>query len=689
MLKMFQYLKAVKKHVFFIVVCLCVQAWCDLSLPQYTSDMVDVGIMQGGIEYAVPEYIRTDTLHELLEVLEPEVAADLEKAYVPYEDKVMKLKVKNKEKLKKLAKEVSRPFLLLSMKGQPEEQINRILEQPESTIHQAAILCVSKEQEAAGIDGDKIRMNYLLLTGGKMLAMTLLMVGAAVFAGLLASQAAAHVGKALRREVFGKVMSFSSHEMEHFSTASLITRTTNDIQQIQTVMVMLLRVVMYAPIIGIGGIVKVASTRTGLGWIIGVAVGSSLALVMILMSFAMPRFKMIQQLIDKMNLVSREFLTGIHVIRAFSREKHEEKRFDDASSQLMKTQLFTNRIMNCMMPLMMLIMGIVTVLIVWFGGHGIQSGTMQVGDMIAFITYTMQIVMAFLMIAMISIMLPRAGVAAARINEVLGTTAEIKDVKEKGKDMTSAKGELCFDHVCFQYPDAGENVLEDICFTAKPGETTAIIGSTGSGKSTLLNLIPRFYDVTKGQITIDGCNIKDIAIRELRDLLGYVPQKGILFSGTIASNIRFGGENMTEEEVLEAARIAQASEFIEEKPEAYNSPVSQGGNNVSGGQKQRLSIARAIVRKPKILLFDDSFSALDYKTDAVLRKELNKTTKDAVVIIVAQRISTIMHADQILVLDDGRIVGQGTHKELLQNCSTYREIAMSQLSEKEMGGADR
>ena len=538
-----------------------------------------------------------------------------------------------------------------------------------------------------GLDLDQIQMNYLLSTGGRMLGISLLMAVTAILVGLLASRTAAQLGMSLRGDVFKTVMSFSNTEIDKFSTASLITRSTNDIQQVQMVVVLMLRIVIYAPIIGIGGIIKVAATHTGMEWIIAVAVASALALVALLMGLALPKFKRMQTLVDKMNLVSREILTGLPVIRAFSREKHEEKRFDLANLDLKKTQLFTNRVMTFMMPMMMLLMNGVSILIVWNGGHGIDAGTMQVGDMIAFITYTMQIVMAFLMIAMIAIFLPRASVAAGRINEVLQTKPVIRD-KRKVKDNTREQwqGVVAFEDVSFRYPDAGADVLEHITFTARPGQTTAIIGSTGSGKSTLLNLIPRFFDVSYGRITMDGVDIRDLSQHKLHALLGYVPQKGVLFSGDIASNLKFGGADITDQAMEEAAEIAQAREFIDSKPEGYHTPIAQGGTNVSGGQKQRLSIARAIAKNPKVFLFDDSFSALDYKTDVVLRRALNEKVKDATVIIVAQRISTILHADQIVVLDEGRIAGIGTHEELMKHCHTYQEIARSQLSAAELGG---
>ncbi|MEG1879320.1 MAG: ABC transporter ATP-binding protein, partial [Pseudoflavonifractor sp.] len=500
---------------------------------------------------------------------------------------------------------------------------------------------------------------------------------------------AAKLGLDLRGDVFKKVVSFSSAELDRFSTASLITRSTNDIQQVQMVVVMLLRIVIYAPIVGIGGVMKVAATHTGMGWIIALAVGIIVLLVVTLMAIAMPKFQKMQTLIDRLNLVAREILTGLPVIRAFSREQHEEKRFDLANLDLKKTQLFTNRVMTFMMPAMMLVMNGISVLIVWNGAQGINAGTLQVGGMMAFITYTMQIVMAFLMISMISIMLPRAAVSARRINEVLETVPSIRDKSSlKDKDLADCSGVLAFEDVSFRYPDADADVLEHISFTARPGETTAIIGSTGSGKSTLLNLIPRFFDVSYGRLTVDGVDIRDISQHKLRSLLGYVPQKGVLFSGDITSNLKFGGEEITDAAVQEAAEIAQASDFIAEKPEGYDAPIAQGGSNVSGGQKQRLSIARAIAKHPKIFLFDDSFSALDYKTDVVLRRALGEKIKDATIIIVAQRISTILHADQIIVLDEGKVAGIGNHEALMETCPTYQEIAKSQLSAAELGGME-
>lgn len=712
--KIFRYLKESWGSVLVIVLLLFVQAYCDLQLPQYTSGIVDVGIGQGGIAYAAPEKMRAETYANLQLFMTEEEKAVCDAAYEQAADGSFVLTAKGDARLSEIDSKMGLPMVLLSyLNGEDsaydaealramresgmisEEQILAVREQAlagmgdmsDSLISARAVQFVQAEYEAMGIDTGKVQTNYLLKTGLKMLGLSLLMMAAAIFTGLLASRTAAKTGRNLRSRVYNKVVAFSSAEMDKFSTASLITRSTNDIQQVQMVIVMLLRMVLYAPIIGVGGVMKVASTGTGMGWIIGVAVGSIMALVLVLMVVAMPKFKKMQSLVDRVNLVSREILTGIPVIRAFSRETYEEKRFDKANKDLMGTQLFTGRVMNFMMPVMMLIMNGISIMIVWFGGHGIDTGSLQVGEMLAFITYTMQIVMSFLMLTMVSIMLPRAGVAAGRIEEILTTEITIHD-KEQPQDakLGTVRGEIAFEDVCFKYPGAEENALHHLSFTAKPGQTTAIIGSTGCGKSTLLNLIPRFYDVTEGRITLDGVDIRDISQKKLRSVLGYVPQKGVLFSGDIASNIKFGGDDITDEKMKESAQIAQAVEFIESKPDGYESPISQGGTNVSGGQKQRLSIARAIAKSPKVFLFDDSFSALDYKTDVVLRKALNEKISDATVIIVAQRISTILHADQIIVLDNGSIVGLGTHEELLESCETYREIAKSQLSEKELKG---
>ena len=572
-----------------------------------------------------------------------------------------------------------------------QKQLNSAISQLDSTMLEnmksQSLLLVQLEYEAQGVARD-VQMRYLFRVGGQMLALTLLMVAVAVAVGFLASRVSAAIGRDLRRETFSSVIGFSNAEIENFSTASLITRTTNDIQQVQFVCVILLRMVAYAPILGIGGVLHVVGSSTGLSWIVVLDVGLLLLLLIFLMNVAMPKFKVMQQLVDRLNLVSREILTGIMPVRAFSREKFAEQRFDKANRELMGTQLFTNRAMVAMMPFMTLIMNGTSLLIVWFGGKAMDAGTMQVGEMIAFITYTMQIVMSFLMLAMVAVMLPRAGVAAERIDEVIRTKATIHDPDEAAAKTAQAhthwQGVVQFEDVSFRYPGADSDALEHISFTAKPGETTAIIGSTGCGKSTLLNLIPRFYDVTGGKVTVDGIDVREMPQAQLHDLLGYVPQKGVLFSGTIASNLKFGGEAITDAQVQKAAAIAQATDFIEAKPEGYQSPIAQGGSNVSGGQKQRLSIARAIAKDPKVYLFDDSFSALDYKTDVALRRALKAQTDNATVIIVAQRISTVLHANQILVLDEGRLVGKGTHAQLMASCPEYQEIARSQLSQKEL-----
>lgn len=572
-----------------------------------------------------------------------------------------------------------------------QKQLDGAMSQLDSTLLEnlksQSLLLVQLEYEAQGVAQD-VQMGYLFRVGGQMLALTLLMVAVAVAVGFLASRVSAAIGRDLRRETFSSVIGFSNAEIENFSTASLITRTTNDIQQVQFVCVILLRMVAYAPILGIGGVLHVVGSSSGLSWIVVLDVALLLLLLIFLMSVAMPKFKVMQQLVDRLNLVSREILTGIMPVRAFSREKFEEQRFDKANRELMGTQLFTNRAMVAMMPFMTLIMNGTSLLIVWFGGKAMDAGTMQVGEMIAFITYTMQIVMSFLMLAMVAVMLPRAGVAADRIDEVIRTKASIHDPDEATAKAAQAhtdwQGVVQFEDVSFRYPGADSDALEHISFTAKPGETTAIIGSTGCGKSTLLNLIPRFYDVTGGRVTVDGIDVREMSQAQLHDLLGYVPQKGVLFSGTIDSNLKFGGEDITDAQVHKAAAIAQATDFIEAKSESYQSPIAQGGSNVSGGQKQRLSIARAIAKNPKVYLFDDSFSALDYKTDVTLRRALKAQTDNATVIIVAQRISTVLHANQILVLDEGRLVGKGTHAQLMVSCPEYQEIARSQLSQKEL-----
>lgn len=732
MIKILKYLKKSWAWIILILALLIVQAYCDLSLPQYTSDIVDTGIQQSGIDSCLPEQIRSSEMDKLTLFLEDSEKDELLSAYTADGD-VYRLNEIDKDTKASLEELISDPILVvysfenLDMSASSGEEnmsdegaafMAQLSQLPEGTTvfdmlaaapieqriemknnmtekfadygdsmtSQMSIAYVRSEYEALGIDLDNMQIDYLKTAGGKMIVLSLIMMLTSILCGYLAAKTAAQFGMDIREKVFCKVVSFSNAEMEKFSTASLITRSTNDIQQLQMVIVMLLRMVAYAPILGIGGVIKVINTKTGMGWIIGVAVGAVLALVIILMSVAMPKFKKMQTLVDKLNLVSREILTGLPVIRAFSREKYEEERFDKANTNLMQTQLFTNRVMTFMMPAMMMVMNCVTVLIVWCGGLGIDKGTMQVGDMMAFITYTMQIIMSFLMLTMISVMLPRAAVSANRINEVIETDVSISD-KENASENAITEGRVCFDDVSFRYGDADADVLEHISFTAEPGQTTAVIGSTGSGKSTLINLIPRFFDVTSGKITVDGTDVRDMSQKHLRSKIGLVPQKGVLFSGTIATNLRFGNKNATDAEIAEAAEIAQATEFIESKPERYETSVAQGGTNVSGGQKQRLSIARAIAKKPKIYIFDDSFSALDFKTDAALRKALSEKLGDSTVLIVAQRISTIINAEKIIVLDDGKIAGIGTHKELMENCDVYRQIAYSQLSEAELNGS--
>ena len=731
MLKIFRYLFKHWAAILAVVALLLVQANCDLALPGYTSDIVDVGIQQGGVDSALPDPVRDSTLQALESLMSPEDAALAEQWYAaPDENGLRALSHGAEAARAELEEAFTLPDVMLYQAAAalsadrqgvesalPEAQdldaaaaaVSQALSSAKdvslasgaitsdgsaaglsSQAASQAVQLVRLEYRAQGVDG-QVQMRYLLTTGGEMLLVALLMAAAAISVGFLASRVSAAIGRDLRGQVFAKVIDFSHAETDRFSTASLITRTTNDIQQVQMVAVMLLRIVIYAPILGIGGIVRVAGTDTGLSWIIVLAVALLLCLVFVLMQVAMPRFKKMQKLVDRLNLVSGEILTGIMPIRAFSREKFEEARFDEANRDLMKTQLFTNRTMTFMMPGMTLIMNGVSLLIVWLGGHAMVTRGMQVGDLIAFITYTMQIVMSFLMLTVISIMLPRAGVAADRIEEVLRTEPVIEDPapdrQPAGLGDHPWQGVVQFDHVDFRFPGADTDVLKDISFTARPGQTTAIIGSTGCGKSTLLNLIPRFYDVTGGRITLDGVDLREMPQATLRAQLGYVPQKGVLFSGTIESNLKFGGDTITDQAMEQAAAIAQAGDFIASKPEGYRSPIAQGGTNVSGGQKQRLSIARAIAKNPKVYLFDDSFSALDYKTDAALRRALNEKTGGATVILVAQRISTVLHADQILVLDEGRVVGCGRHEELLAGCPEYREIAKSQLSERDLAAA--
>ena len=735
MRKLFQFLKPYAPRVLLILCVLVVQAYCDLSLPTYTSNIVNVGIQQSGIDEEIPENISEEEMNRLLLFVSEDDRQDIQDAYekssesFDYDGEVLTLKDSVKsddEKLDALTEEMKLPMMLTAgfengsdttkqMEGQLKEQmsqvpgiekmsvfdifgmmddtqraaiVDKITKQmdkmPDSILDQTAISYVKSTYEQIGMDTGHMSTVYILKTGAKMLGLAALGMAASILACLMASRVGAKVGRGLRRDTFRKVIGFSNAEFDKFSTASLITRSTNDIQQIQLLTVMILRIVLYAPIMAIGGILKVSKTNVDMFWIIGLAVLLIVMVVAVLFIVVMPKFKIVQNMVDKLNLVSREILTGLPVIRAFHTEKHEEERFDKANKDLTKLNLFVNRAMTFMMPTMMLVMNGITVLIVWVGGHSINDGAMQVGDMMAFIQYAMQIIMSFLMICMISVMLPRAAVSAERVDEVLKSETKIHDPKEPKTLPKNGKGEVAFEHVSFHYPGAEEDVLHDITFTAKPGETTAFIGSTGCGKSTLVNLIPRFYDVTEGKITIDGQDVRNLTQHELREKLGYVPQKGVLFSGNIASNIMFGNPAGSEQEMTEAAQIAQAVEFIDTKPERYKSPISQGGANVSGGQKQRLSIARAIAKHPDVYIFDDSFSALDYKTDTVLRSALKEKTTDSVVLIVAQRISTILHAEQIIVLDDGKIVGKGTHEELLKTCDAYYQIAASQLSESEL-----
>ncbi len=794
MFKILMNLRKTMLSVIFIIILLCVQAWADLSLPDYTSKIVNIGIQQGGIENVAAEAIRKSQMELILlftkedntildnytliakENLEPKEYEEYEKEYPKLAEEALYIRKEiNKEQQEELSTALAKPLMILSMlnneemqqniKSQmvatmesmreytqetmpeelqnaihteniqnnsdiirpeimkqmsleelllalPEDQLETMLNSveqkldtmSESIIEQAAINQVKAEYQAIGINTDDVQNQYILMSGLRMLGVAFISMTSAVIIMLLSSRVAAHLGRTLRDKVFQKVIHFSTKEFREFSTASLITRSTNDIQQIQGLIAMLFRVVVYAPIMGIGGVIRVlANNNTSMAWIIGLAVLCIMGIVIILFIVAMPKFKKLQELVDKLNLVAREILTGLPVIRAFNTQTREEARFDTANQVLMKTNIFVNRAMSIMMPALMLVMNSIMLLIIWVGGHSVDEGIIQVGDMMAFIQYTMHIVMSFLVISMISIMLPRAAVSAKRINEVLETKPSIDDKPKTKGFKEDKKGWVEFRNVCFRYPDADSEILEDINFTAKPGETTAIIGSTGSGKSTVVNLIPRFYDVTRGELLIDGVNIKEVPQKELRKKVGFVPQKGMLFSGTIRSNIKYGNPEMSDEQMIKAARIAQAEEFIETKQEKYDAPIAQGGNNVSGGQKQRLSIARAIAIDPEILVFDDSFSALDLKTDQKLREALAKETKSKTVfgdggkkqvqgktvIIVAQRISTIMNAEQIIVLEEGKMVGKGTHEELMKNCETYKQIAMSQLSEEELNGAER
>ena len=744
MLKVLKNLKESALIVIAIFILLCIQAACDLNLPDFTSRIVNTGIQQGGIEYAVPDVITSNDLENLMiftdedekiqsnyELME-KTEDNLEEYPELQNQDIYELKNISKDEKENLENIIAKPLAVIYqlqnedtsnsikqnmlanipeeseqykfieqtsiidlIKQMPDEQRSALLEQVNSTlssmsdsiIEQAAIQAVKNEYSSIGMDLDSLQNKYILKVGLQMAGVALISMLSAVTIMFLSSRVAAKLGKTLREKLFKKVLSFSTAEFNKFSTASLITRSTNDVQQIQQLITMLFRVVVYAPIMGIGGVLRVIRTGTlSMAWVIALAVILVIAIVLVLFIVAMPKFRKMQDLIDRLNLVSREILTGIPVIRAFNTQKREEKRFDKANTDLMKNSIFVNKAMSLMMPAMMFTMQGVMILIIWVGGHSVDQGIIQVGDMMAFLQYTMQIVMSFLMISIISIMLPRASVSANRINEVLDTEPQIKDKpeNEQSKFDESKKGLVEFKNVSFRYPDADAEILEDIDFTAESGKTTAIIGSTGSGKSTLVNLIPRFYDVTGGELLIDGVNIKNVSQKELRSKIGFVPQKGVLFSGTIESNIKYGKDNISDEEMKKVASIAQATEFIEKKEEKYNSPIAQGGNNVSGGQKQRLSIARALAIDPEIYVFDDSFSALDLKTDKALREALNEQTENKTVIIVAQRISTIMNADQIIVLEEGKIVGKGTHEELLKNCETYRQIALSQLSAEEL-----
>ena len=750
MLKLLKHLKPFIGSFIIAIALLFVQAICDLSLPDYMSDIVNVGIQQGGVENAVPKVIQSSELDKLFifmsdddknvimddyELLNKETLSSDEynnylNQYPELENEdLYKLNVKGEEKIDKLNSIFSKPMLIVYMleteglkgvsndgnmmtemiqlpagvdlstmdtfevlKMMSKDQINQMLSSidekldsmPESMITQSATSYVKLQYKNIGINIDKLQSNYVILAGAKMVGIALISMLATVIVSFIASRVGDALGRNLRKDVFNKVVGFSNSEFDEFSTASLITRTTNDIQQIIMLVVMGLRVVFYAPILGVGGVLKVINTGASMGWVIGVAVISILLLVIVLFSFAMPKFKSVQKLVDRLNLVTRESLTGLLVIRAFSTQKYEEDKFEVANKNLTRTNLFVNRIMTTMMPLMMFIMNAITLLIVWVGAHRIDEGIMQVGTMMAFMQYTMQIIMAFLMISMVSVILPRAMVSAQRVSEVLQVDVSIKDIEKTQMFNAQEKGTIEFKNVSFRYPGADEDVIHDVSFKALPGETTAFIGSTGSGKSTLINLIPRFYDATQGEILIDGVNIKNVSQHDLREKIGFIPQKGLLFSGTIESNLKYGGENITDEDMIKASEIAQAMEFISSKEERFNTEIAQGGTNVSGGQKQRLAIARAIAKKPEIFVFDDSFSALDFKTDANLRKAINTELNESTLLIVAQRISTIMGANQIIVLDEGKVVGKGTHKELMENCEVYQQIALSQLSKEEL-----
>ncbi len=715
-------LKPYWRSVLIIVLLLIVQAYCDLALPDYTSKLIDTGIQNYGIEHCSPLQIPEKAYTVIKGFMDEDDAAVWEKYYEQSDDGIYYMTDDGKDHIDEIDQACMEPMMMYyypytMVDSDEDNQLKQMLAASGMTLDElppemwsqmgtqmkqmidsmrdsmgddmmmsSAITCTRTCYDSMDYNYKDIQMSYLKRVGVEMILMTLLMVASAILTGLVAARVAAGVGCDLRESIFKRVISFSDAEINRFSTASLITRSTNDVQQIQMVTVMLLRMVLYAPVLAVGGIIKVVESGASMGWVIVVAVAGILVVLGVLMAIALPKFKIMQDLVDRVNLVSREILTGIPVIRAFGREKFEEERFDKANKDLTKTSLFVNRVMTFMMPVLMFIMYAVTILIEWVAAHRIDSGELQVGSMTAFITYTMMIIMSFLMIGMLSVMLPRAGVAADRIKEVIDTESTICD-KPDCKKLEAVKGVVRYEHVSFAYPGADEDVLTDLDFEARPGETTAIIGSTGCGKSSLVQLMPRFYDVTGGKITIDGTDIRDVSIESLRENIGYVPQKGVLFSGTIASNIRFGAEDASDEQMKKAAAIAQATDFIEEKDKQYDSSISQGGTNVSGGQKQRLAIARAVARNAKIYIFDDSFSALDFKTDVAVRKALREDMTDSTVFIVAQRVSTILHADQILVLDEGKIVGKGTHKELMENCPVYEQIARSQLSDKEIAAS--
>lgn len=761
MIKILKNIRPFWKMALLIFFLLLIQAWCDLSLPQYTSEIIDTGIQNKGIEYVIPLKIKEDEYQKVQLFMSKKEQSLWKKSYQKDGNLYIRT-IKDKDLLTKRDEQLTLALLYNYQMSQVEESVfrktiatqmgttvdqlqnlsieqigksmqvslkattknvtedgktkkittvdmrpifqtmvdsgkmqqadllksrsdmeNSLSKVGDSMIHSMGVSYSIQTSKAAGINIDSVQEKFLWVSGLKMVALALLMGVVTIFVGFFASKIGAGVGMNLRSSIFQKVVRFSSAEIDQFSTASLITRSTNDIQQIQLVTALMLRMIAYAPILGIGGVIKVLQTGANMEWIIGLAILLIIGLVAVLMAVAMPKFKLMQKLVDRLNLVSREILTGIPVIRAFGREKSEEERFEQANKQLTKTMLFTNRVMTFMMPIMMMIMYGLTILIVWVSAHRISDGVLEVGSMTAFITYAMMIVMSFLMLTMMSVMLPRAGVAAARIDEVLKTPFTVEESLKPAK-FDTANSTIVFDHVHFCYPNANEDALVDISFTANPGETTAIIGGTGSGKSTLVNLIPRLYDVTKGSISIGGVNIQDLALKDLRDSIGFVPQKGVLFSGTVASNLRFGNKDASDEEIQRAALIAQASDFILEKEDTYDSEISQGGTNVSGGQKQRLSIARAIAKNPSVYIFDDSFSALDLRTDASLRKALRQEVHSSTMIIVAQRISTILHAEQIIVIDEGQIVGIGTHNELLSSCEVYQQIAQSQLSATEL-----